>query len=90
MDKSYSLEAGDVSDERLKEQFFAEALRLLTERQREILQLVFYHDLSLKEAGEVLNISTGAVSKHYDRAKKRLVSWLHQKGININNYNGLI
>jgi RNA polymerase sigma-70 factor, ECF subfamily len=89
-DEVYSSEAGDVSDKRLKQQFFAEALHLLTERQREILQLVFYHDLSLKEAGQVLNISTGAVSKHYDRAKKRLVSWLHQKGININNYNGLI
>jgi RNA polymerase sigma factor (sigma-70 family) len=90
MDEVYPSEAGDVSDERLKEQFFAEALRLLTERQKEILQLVFYHDLTLKEAGQVLSISTGAVSRHYDRAKKRLISWLHQKGITINNYNGLI
>jgi len=86
----YVWEPGYLSDERLKEQFFAEGLRLLTERQREILQLVFYHDFSLKEAGQVLNISTGAVSRHYDRAKKRLVTWLHQKGITINNYNGII
>jgi RNA polymerase sigma-70 factor (ECF subfamily) len=80
----------DPADGRLKQQFFTEALLLLSERQREIFQLVFYHDLSLREAGQVLHISTGSASRHYDRAKKRLLTWLHQKGININNYNGLI
>jgi RNA polymerase sigma-70 factor (ECF subfamily) len=90
MEEVYPSKAGDATDDRLKEQFFAEAMRLLTERQREIMQLVFYHDLSLKETGQVLNISTGAVSRQYDRAKKRLVGWLHQKGITIKNYNGLI
>jgi RNA polymerase sigma factor (sigma-70 family) len=83
-------EITDRSDEELKQQIFAEALRLLSERQRAIFQLVFYHDLSLKEVGQVLHISTGAVSRHYDRAKKKLVIWFNQKGITINNYNGLI
>jgi RNA polymerase sigma factor (sigma-70 family) len=90
VDEVYRPEAGKASDERVKEQFFAEGLALLTERQREILQLVFYHDLSLKEVGQILNISTGSVSRHYDRAKKHLVSWLRQKGITVNNYHGLI
>jgi RNA polymerase sigma-70 factor (ECF subfamily) len=80
----------EPSDEKLRSQFFAEGLRLLSQRQRELFQLVFYHDLTLREAAKVLNISTGAASRHYDRAKKRLVTWFHQKGITINNYNELI
>jgi RNA polymerase sigma-70 factor, ECF subfamily len=90
MDVIEHSEPTEPSDGKLKQQFFTQALLLLSERQREIFQLVFYHDLSLREAGEVLHISTGSASRHYDRAKKRLLIWLHQKGISINNYNGLI
>jgi RNA polymerase sigma factor (sigma-70 family) len=68
-------------DNKLKRLFFNEALNQLSERQRQILQLVFYHDLSLNESAEVLNISQGAVRKHYDRAKKILAGWFQKKGI---------
>jgi RNA polymerase sigma-70 factor (ECF subfamily) len=57
---------------------FRQALDQLPERQREILHLVFYEDLSLQETADVLNISLGAVRKHYDRAKKRLRGLLEQ------------
>jgi RNA polymerase sigma-70 factor (ECF subfamily) len=61
--------------------FFDEALGRLSERQRQLLQLVFYHDLSLNQSAKILNISPGTVRKHYDRAKKILAEWFLKKGI---------
>jgi RNA polymerase sigma-70 factor (ECF subfamily) len=48
------------------------ALRLLPARQREVLELVFYHDLTVREAGEVIGVATGTAAVHYERGKARL------------------
>jgi RNA polymerase sigma factor (sigma-70 family) len=48
------------------------ALARLSSRQRRVLELVFYHDLTVEAAASVLAISVGSARVHYERGKKRL------------------
>jgi len=57
---------------------FQRALEQLPARQRETLHLVFYEDLNLREAAQVMGISIGSVRQHYERGKKRLREYLER------------
>jgi RNA polymerase sigma-70 factor (ECF subfamily) len=44
----------------------------LPERQRDVLHLVFYQDLTIAQAAEVLGVALGTARVHYERGKARL------------------
>jgi RNA polymerase sigma-70 factor (ECF subfamily) len=52
----------------------------LPARQREVIHLVFYHELSLAQAAEVLHLPVGTVRTHYQRGKARLRAMLAEDG----------
>ncbi|NND34458.1 MAG: sigma-70 family RNA polymerase sigma factor [Saprospiraceae bacterium] len=41
-------------------------------RQQQVLELRFFHALTLEEIAQVLEISIGSVRQHYDRGKKKM------------------
>jgi RNA polymerase sigma-70 factor (ECF subfamily) len=44
----------------------------LSSRQQQVLHLVFYQDLTVEEAAELLQISLGSARTHFERGKARL------------------
>lgn len=53
------------------------AMQALSPRQREVLQLVFYHGMTIEEAAGVMRISLGSARTHYERGKKALAEQIN-------------
>jgi RNA polymerase sigma-70 factor (ECF subfamily) len=54
------------------------ALAALPRRQREVVSLVFYHEMTVEAAAEVMAIGVGSARQHYARGKARLKEALAQ------------
>jgi RNA polymerase sigma-70 factor (ECF subfamily) len=57
------------------------AVSELSTRQRQVLHLVFYQDLTVEEASLVMNVSLGTARTHFDRGKRRLRQILSQQEV---------
>jgi len=52
------------------------ALGQLPARQREVLDLVFFHETTVEEAAEIMGVALGTARTHYHRGKLRLLELL--------------
>lgn len=52
------------------------ALRKLSERQRQVLELVFYQEMTIEQAAGVMAIGLGSARTHYERGKRSLLKAL--------------
>lgn len=70
---------GDIDEGDDRVAALRRALTLLARRQREVLHLVFYENLTIQEAADVLKMPVGTARTHYERGKARLRTFLTQQ-----------
>ncbi|HVT02830.1 MAG TPA: RNA polymerase sigma factor [Thermoanaerobaculia bacterium] len=73
-----AVESADVSIEHSQRNAkLNDAVERLSSRQREVLQLVFYHDMTVEEAAMAMEVSVGSARVHYHRGKRQLLAMLN-------------
>lgn len=72
---------GEALDEATKLSIFRQILVSLPRRQQEVLHLVFYQNMTVESAAQVMLVSVGSARTHYDRAKKRMAELLRETGL---------
>ena len=53
-----------------------QAVRELSDRQRDVIELVFCNDLTIEDAARIMQVSLGTARQHYSRAKDALAKKL--------------
>lgn len=78
LDEALGIAAAEPAEapDRVSAEALRRCLARLPDRQREILHLVFYQDMSIADAAEVMEISVGSARTHYERGKARLREYL--------------
>lgn len=78
---SHFAQPEDVVEEAELKEKLAESLSLLTEKERKVIELYYYEDLTLKEISKVLDVSESRVSQLHTKAllkmRKKLGSYMN-------------
>ncbi len=61
-----------------------QAINQLSPKQHQLLHLVFYQNLTIQEAAEVMQLQIGTARTHYKRGKIQVRKYLEQKGWSVN------
>jgi RNA polymerase sigma factor for flagellar operon FliA len=68
-----------VEEEELKEKL-AESLDILTEKERKVIELYYYEDMTLKEISSILDVSESRISQLHTKAllkmRKKMGSYM--------------
>jgi RNA polymerase sigma factor (sigma-70 family) len=59
-------------EQRERAEQLGSALETLSNRQREVLHLTFYDNMTIEQAAKILGISIGSARQHYHRGKESL------------------
>ena len=65
---SHFAEPEDVVTENELKQMLIESLDLLTEKERKVIELYYYEDLTLKEISQILEVTESRVSQLHTKA----------------------
>lgn len=68
-------------DIELDETNYEGLVKRLPKMQQEVMLMVFYHDMTLEQTAEVMQLHIGTVRTHYERGKKRLKEWIEKTRI---------
>ena len=69
---SHFAQPEDVVEEAELKKVLAETLEMLTERERKVITLYYYEDLTLKEISKVLEVSESRVSQLHTKALAKM------------------
>lgn len=64
-------------------QAVSRAMQRLSDRQREVLHLVFYEEITIAEASTVMGVSLGTARIHYERGKAAMLAILSEEGVTL-------
>lgn len=82
--QQFNVDNSELSTLNSSQIVFERGLNQLSLKQNRLLHLVFYQNLTIQSAAEVMGIQVGTARTHYERGKKQLKKWLARSGYTVN------